>query len=124
MAKNRFKDPRTQAPAETRGLFAILQTALRVDSVFESGLPVRYVPRLLFITGLTLFYIGNNHYARKNIVRINQTQSQTEELRVDYITLKAEYMFASKQSEVARRVAPIGLVESQTPPRKIVLDED
>lgn len=122
MAKNRFKDPRLDAPNEPRGLFAVLQTALRVDSVFESGLPVRYVPRLLFLTVLTLFYIGNNHYARKNIIRINKTQSETEELRVDYITLKAEYMFASKQSEVARRVAPIGLVESQTPPRKIILN--
>jgi hypothetical protein len=32
-------------------------------------------------------------------------------------------MFASKQSEVAKRVKKLGLVESQEPPFKIVIEE-
>jgi hypothetical protein len=32
-------------------------------------------------------------------------------------------MFASKQSEVARKVSKIGLKESNTPPNKIIIDE-
>ncbi|MFM8741301.1 MAG: FtsL-like putative cell division protein, partial [Cytophagales bacterium] len=44
-----------------------------------------------------------------------------EDLRADFTTLKSDVMFASKQSEVARRVKSMGLVESLTPPYKIVV---
>jgi hypothetical protein len=44
-----------------------------------------------------------------------------EDLRADYTTLKSDVMFASKQSEVARRVKPLGLKESLNPPFKIVV---
>jgi hypothetical protein len=37
--------------------------------------------------------------------------------------MKADYMFASKQSEVAKKVRKIGLEESKTPPNKIVVQE-
>ena len=41
----------------------------------------------------------------------------------DYTTLKADLMFSSKQSEVARKVKPYGLKESLTPPYKIVVEK-
>jgi hypothetical protein len=124
MNKPRYKDPTQEAPKEVKAtLFGFLQSALRVDSVFSSGLPVRYLPRLLWLTVLIIFYIANNHNANRTIVAIDRTQTEIEELRVGYTTLKAEYMSASKQSEVAKRVEPMGLYESQVPPRKIVLDD-
>ncbi|MCS6975318.1 MAG: FtsL-like putative cell division protein, partial [Cyclobacteriaceae bacterium] len=51
-------------------------------------------------------------------------QAEVEDLRADYITAKSELMYASKQSEVARKVAPLGLKESLVPPFKIVLKEE
>jgi Bacteriodetes cell division protein (FtsL-like) len=118
----RFKDPTRDAPQEPRAtLFGTLQSLLRVDSIVSSGLPVRYLPRLLWLTVLIIFYIANNHSANRTIVRTERMKAETEELRVVYTTMKAEYMSASKQSEVARRVERLGIYESQVPPRKIVL---
>ena len=37
--------------------------------------------------------------------------------------MKAEYMTMSKQSEVAKKVASIGLKESKKPPFKVVVAE-
>jgi hypothetical protein len=37
--------------------------------------------------------------------------------------MKADLMFSSKASEVAKKVAPMGLQESLTPPTKIIVKE-
>lgn len=73
---------------------------------------------------LGLFYISNTHYADKTVRRINELQAEVEDLRADYTTTKADLMFASKQSEVARKVSAFGLKESLKPPYKIVVNED
>ena len=100
-------------------LFKLLERWLNVDSFFEHGLPVKYLPKTLFVSGLIIFYIVNTHYADKTVRRIDRTKTETEDLRADYTTLKSEYMYASKQSEVAKGVAALGLVESSTPPVQI-----
>ncbi|MFN4945187.1 MAG: FtsL-like putative cell division protein, partial [Chryseotalea sp.] len=53
---------------------------------------------------------------------INHIQAEVEDLRADYTTLKSDLMFASKQSEVAKKVNNLGLKESLTPPTKVVVD--
>lgn len=116
---NTFK---VKAKSESRkSLFALFDKVLNVDSIFESGLPVRFLPHVLFMTGLAIIYIGNSHYSDKLIRRIDRVQLEVEDLRADYTTLKADYMFASKQSEVAKKVAPMGLQESSEPPIKIIV---
>ena len=49
-------------------------------------------------------------------------QAEVEDLRADYTTLKANLMFASKQSEVAKKVRDLQLKESLTPPFKIEVE--
>lgn len=100
-------------------LFHLLDRYTRMDVLFQDGLPVRYLPYILYLMVVALFYIGNTHYAEKTVRRIDRTKSETEDLRADYTTLKSEYMYASKQSEVAKGVANLGLVESSTPPVQI-----
>lgn len=102
-------------------IFKILDKYTNVDFIFEEGLPVKYLPRVLFITAITLFYIGNTHYAEKTIRKIDRLKVETEDLRADYTTLASDYMEASKQSEVARNVAPLGLEESSTPPYQVIV---
>ena len=101
----------------------MIGSKIRLDSLFEEGLPAEYIPHTLFLTVIGIFYIGNNHWAEKTIRKIDKMQVDVEELRADYTSLKADYMFASKQSEVARKVKKIGLIESYTPPNKIVIEE-
>ena len=104
-------------------MFSLIGNKLRVDAMFDNGLPARYIPHTLFLTAVGIFYIGNNHWAEKTIREIDKTRIEVEELRADYTSLKADYMYASKQSEVARKVNKIGLIESYTPPNKIVIEQ-
>ena len=113
-------------PAEGRtatgwSLFALLDRFTGLDGLFREGLPVRFLPKLLFVMLLTLLYIGNTHYGNRMNRNIQRLKQETEDLRADYTTLKSDYMEASKQSEVARKVAAIGLVESSSPPFRIAV---
>ncbi len=114
--------PTPKAPGFS--LFKLLDKYTNVDALFEEGVPLKYLPHVLFITGITLFYIGNTHYAEKTIRRIDKIKVETEDLRADYTTLKSDYMEASKQSEVARNVAPLGLIESSSPPYQVIVPAD
>ena len=120
--------PEQEAPKPKRpkgfSIFGLLEKYASVDTLFEEGVPLKYLPRILFLTLLTLFYIGNTHYAEKTLRRIDKVKVETEDLRADYTTLKSDYMEASKQSEVARNVAPLGLEESSSPPYQVIVSED
>jgi hypothetical protein len=104
-------------------VFSGLEKKLKLESYFEEGFPVQYLPKILFVMALGLLYIGNTHYSEKTVRKINNIQSEVEDLRADYTTMKSDLMFASKQSEVARKVKAYGLKESLTPPYKIVVEE-
>ena len=119
MRANTFKDEIQQS--NKTNLFSKLENFFRLGSVAENGLPIRLLPIILFITTLVIFYIGNNHYAEKMIRKIDRLQVEVEDLRADYITLKADYVYKTKQSEVAKRVKPLGLYESLESPQKVII---
>lgn len=131
MADNKFRiEPQRSNEAKVKApqgngssLFSGLEKKLKLESYFEEGFPVQYLPKILFVTFLSLVYISNTHYAEKTTRQIDRAQTEVEDLRADYTTLKADVMYASKQSEVARRVKDLGLRESLNPPFKVVLKE-
>lgn len=102
-----------------KGIFSGMEKKLKLESYFEEGFPVHYLPKILFAMMLGILYISNTHYGEKTVRKINVIQTEVEDLRADYTTLKSDLMFASKQSEVARKVKDLGLRESLTPPFKI-----
>lgn len=85
---------------------------------------VEWVPFLLFLSLVGIFYISIRYYSEKNVFRMNSISNELKELRSEYITTKSELMFKSKQSEVAKAVAETGLKESVVPPKKIVVTND
>ncbi len=109
--------------ASRGGIFSKLKLPLFFERLFENGLPVAVLPKAMFVTFLLVLYIGNNHYAERMIRNINELEVEVEDLRADFTTLKSDYMFSSKQSEVAKRMASKGLVESVEPPKKIIITE-
>jgi hypothetical protein len=127
MSENKFKVgvPSSSSPSGGGGVsvFSGIEKRLRLESYFEDGFPVQYLPKILFVMVLGLLYIGNTHYAEKTVRKINNIQAEVEDLRADYTTLKADLMFSSKQSEVAKKVKLFGLKESLTPPIKIVVEK-
>jgi hypothetical protein len=132
MAENKFKiggAERTNEPkakpsvSNGKSMFSGMEKRLKLENYFEEGFPVQYLPKILFVMLLSLIYISNTHYAEKTTRQIDRAQTEVEDLRADFTTLKSDVMFASKQSEVARRVKPLGLKESLTPPFKIVVKD-
>jgi len=124
MTENKFKiNPTRKASKPGVSMFSGLERRLRLESYFEEGFPVKYLPKILFVMALGLLYISNTHYAEKTVRKINTVQAEVEDLRADYTTLKSDLMFASKQSEVARKVKSLGLKESLKPPYKVEVEE-
>ena len=123
MAENRLKIEGKDESNGGASVFSGMEKRLRLETYFEDGFPVKHLPKILFGMFLSLVYISNTHYAEKTTRAINKSQSEVEDLRADFTTLKADVMFASKQSEVARRVKSIGLKESVKPPFKIIVEE-
>jgi len=77
---------------------------------------VKNVPFFLFLAVLAILYIYNGHFSDNTIKNINRTGKELKELQYEYKTLKSEVMLRSKQSELARAVAPLGLKELAEPP--------
>ncbi|HEY9006596.1 FtsL-like putative cell division protein [Ohtaekwangia sp.] len=111
------------APSGGSSVFSGIEKRLKLEYYFEEGFPVQYLPKITFVLVLAILYISNTHYAEKTVRDINAIQAEVEDMRADYTTLKADLMFASKQSEVARKVKDFGLKESLTPPYKIVVEK-
>lgn len=122
MASNNYKVRQNRISGK-ESLFSWLQNAVQMDNLLIEGIPLKYIPQILFVTFLTIFYIGNNHFAEKTTRKIEKLKTEVEELRADYTSLKADYMYSSKQSEVARKVKVMGLKENDTPPVKIIIKE-
>src|SRR5260370_40774374 len=100
-------------------IFSGLEKRMRLETYFEDGFPVTYLPKIMFGFFLSLAYISNTHYAEKTTRAIHPAQSEVEDLRADFPTLKEDVMFASQKREVARRVKFLGLKERVKPPFKI-----
>lgn len=75
----------------------------------------------LFLAALAVLYIANGHRADKMLRDINAASSQIKELQFEYKTVKSELMSQSRESEIIKAVAPMGLKMSSDPPMKIRL---
>ncbi len=122
MTGNKFKINSISSGIPGKGMFSGMEKMLKLESYFEEGFPVQYLPKILFIMILGLVYISNTHYSEKTVRKINTLRVDVEDLRADYTTLKSDLMFASKQSEVARKVKASGLKESLKPPYKVAVE--
>ncbi len=121
MSENTFKiNPEEK---ENTNIFDRVGNFVKIDRLVEDGVPVKYLPKILLVMALVIVYVGNSHYSEKMIRKIGKLEVQVEDLRADFTTLKADYMYARLQSEVTKRVEGIGMEESSVPPYKIILKE-
>ena len=121
MSENTFKI--NQEAKESANIFDRVGNLVRIERLVEDGIPVKYLPKILLVMALVIFYVGNSHYSEKMIRKIGKLEVIVEDLRADFTTLKAGYMYARLQSEVTKRVEEIGLEESSIPPYKIIVKE-
>ena len=71
-----------------------------------------------------MIYIANSHFAVNNVRRIDKLNKEVKELRWEYKSLKADLMFKSKLTEVAKKVDTLGIKELIEPPKKIIVKSD
>ncbi|GAA4822837.1 FtsL-like putative cell division protein [Algivirga pacifica] len=86
-----------------------LQSKLHISIAAENTNTVDYLPYFLFITVLGILYIGNTFRAEKLNTEINKLHRNVEVLRVEYQTLKYDFMLQSRRAEIEKRVRPLGL---------------
>ncbi len=114
------KAPRT---GSNKGLFSAVEGLMSSTGLFKEGLPVKYIPYVFYVSIFIIGYIWNAHTSDKLVRNIQKLKTEVNDLRADYTTLKAELMFKSKQSEVAKEVQSLGLEESMVPPQKLNTEE-
>lgn len=104
MAENTPKKPAKSKKQRKRSSISLLNTINRIDNLVENGIPTNYIPHLIFLAVLGIFYIGNSHFAENMIRQTNKLESQVENLRSHYTSRKVEFMYSSKQSEIVKSV--------------------
>lgn len=128
---NKFKEPIVEKPAVEKSdkpvkYNKIVRSALNLFSgnFLSKDYVILQIPFILFLTMFGLIYIANGYYAEKSIREISRITSELKELKSEFITNKSELMFMSNQSQVAHAAATLGLKESVTPPKKIIVQEN
>lgn len=127
MAENRFKIEEEQELKPIEGSKKGSPMAFKnimSGNFLSKESAIHYLPFILFVTFLGVCYIANGYQAEKIIRKIYNTSTELKELRSEYITTRSELMYLSKQSQVAKATASIGLEELTSPPNKIVLSKE
>ncbi len=97
---------------------------LFTEGIVSKESATEMLPFLIFISVLCMLYIANSHMAIKNIRKIDKLSKEVKELSWEYKSLKADLMFKSKLTEVAKKVDTLGIKELTEPPKKIVINSN
>jgi hypothetical protein len=92
--------------------------------IFSKEGLVASMPFVFFMMCIAMAYIANSYEAERVIRKIDKTGKELKVLRTEYISVKSELMFTSKQSEVARMASAFNIHESKTAPMKIVVAQN
>lgn len=94
-------------------------------SILTRDVVARQLPYLVFLALLALVYIGNRYHAEKIVREESGLQNEIKELRAKSISIAAELMDVSRQSEVSRLIEEKGmdLKEAVRPPKKLIIEE-
>jgi hypothetical protein len=80
---------------------------------------------ILMLTILGAIYIANRFHAEKITRETTRLQKEVKDLRSESLSVSADLMYASKQSEVFRlvKVRDLNLEELREPPFELIVDK-
>jgi Bacteriodetes cell division protein (FtsL-like) len=81
------------------------------------------IPFFLFLSILAVLYIANGHIADKRVRDINNTAKELKELQYEYKTVKSDLMYKSREAEMIKVTAPLGLKVTAKPPMHIIVEQ-
>jgi len=114
------EEPKLKEPKKD-GNATIFFKKLFTEGAVSKETATDILPYLLFLCVLGMIYIANSHMAVKNIRDIDRLSKEVKESSWEYKSLKADLMFKSKMTEVAKKVDTLGLEELIEPPKKIIV---
>ncbi len=122
--ENQIKEQPQEEGAEQKGKGAErkpskLLTASEYTFFMDRDSLRKLFPMFFLVAGLGIFYIYTAHYAQRIVRKTDEIKTEIKELRAEYITIKSELMYKSKQSQVSKKLENTTLKELRTPPYKI-----
>jgi len=80
---------------------------------------------ILLLVLIAFFSIANRNHAEKTVIQLNRLQNDVKEMRAKSISISADLVKISRQSEVVRLVNRynLGLEENLEPPNKLIVNE-
>jgi Bacteriodetes cell division protein (FtsL-like) len=123
VSKNKKKTVAKKPKSESK-ILGWLGDSLNLEKKIGKEFPVRYIDRagFLFVMGLILIAFRLN--AERQMRQMRKLTTEIHQLQAAYTIRKAHYMKSGKQSELAPKLAALGLVESKQAPYRIVVKED
>jgi cell division protein FtsL len=106
-----------------------ISTGSFMKELLSGGLTTKIILKnlwyIMLITSLAAIYIANRFHAEKITRDITRMQREVRELRAESLSISAELMFVSRQSEVYKLVKERGLdlEELKVPAFKLIVDK-
>lgn len=98
-----------------------LLVILGIDDLMNYQKFVNNTLFFLFILSIGIFHVGHNLMGERLNRSIATRKQDVKEARWEYMTIKSDLMFRSKQSEIAKILQPRGINELTVPPRTIIV---
>ena len=94
-------------------------------SMISEKIILKNLGYIAFVTLLAALYIGNRFHAEKLNREITKLQQEVNDLRAESLSISADFMLVSKQSQVFRMVREKGLnlEEMKIPPFKLIVNK-
>ena len=121
---NKFKKEKKPKKKKETGKFSKSLANIFSGNFLSKDNVVGLLPFIFFLTFLGIIYIANGYYAEKIARDLYKTGNDVKELRSEYITIKSDLNYKSKQSQVAKATEELEIKESTIPPTKIVVKQD
>ncbi|MBE0642385.1 MAG: hypothetical protein IH599_10135 [Bacteroidales bacterium] len=111
------------AKGKTLGMVARILAGILGGSILTREQVVKSLPFMFYLAMLALLYISNSYYAERTVMQSYHLRKEIKELRYAFVTGRSTLMFESKQTEVARRLEPVGVKETRIPPVKLIIPQ-
>lgn len=120
---NRVKQKKEEKKARPSVGSGVFMSGVFSGKMFSQEKAIKSMPFVMFLTLLGILYIANGYNAEQVIRDLDNVGDDLKEMRSEYITIKSDLNYKSKQSQVAEATIKLGIKSSTTPPSKIVVDE-
>ncbi|MDR0437014.1 MAG: hypothetical protein LBH22_01790 [Bacteroidales bacterium] len=76
-------------------------------------------PYVIFLVCLAILLIANNYVSEKIVRETNALNRELKELQTEHLATLSEYLRKSQQTEIERKLEPVGIKPSTVPPKRI-----